>query len=146
MTMADLVVVMGNNRVQQVGPPLEVYRRPFNRFVADFIGSNNFLPATVVGANSVTVFGQTFPARVPNGAVGDVTLSVRPEDLRLHAKQPAGPAIEGRVSFVRDLGRTVETFVRVNDTELSVLGAEPQAEGTAVWLEIPPGAGVVLSQ
>src|SRR5690606_19321286 len=40
MTMADLVVVMGDNRVQQVGPPLEVYRRPVNRFVADFIGTN----------------------------------------------------------------------------------------------------------
>ena len=42
MTLADVIVVMGNNRVQQVGVPLEIYNRPINRFVADFIGTNNF--------------------------------------------------------------------------------------------------------
>lgn len=146
MTMADLVVVMGNNRVQQVGTPLEVYRRPVNRFVADFIGSNNFLPATVAGAGAVTVLGQQLSMRVPEGATGEVTLSVRPEDVRLHTEAPAGPALEGRVSFVRDLGRTVETFVTVAGNELSVLGAPALAEGTAVWLEVPEDAGVVLAQ
>jgi len=146
MTMADLVVVMGNNRVQQVGTPLEVYRRPVNRFVADFIGSNNFLPATVAGAGAVTVLGQQLSMRVPEGATGEVTLSVRPEDVRLHTEAPAGPAFEGRVSFVRDLGRTVETFVTVAGNELSVLGAPALAEGTAVWLEVPEDAGVVLAQ
>ena len=146
MTMADLVVVMGNNRVQQVGTPLEVYRRPFNRFVADFIGSNNFLPAEVLGANAVSVLGQTVSARVPAGTEGQVTLSVRPEDVRLHTEPPAGPAFEGRVTFVRDLGRTVETFVRVHDNEVSVLGAPALAEGATVWLEVPPEAGVVLAQ
>ena len=145
MTMADLVVVMGNNRVQQVGTPLEVYRRPVNRFVADFIGSNNFLPATVAGAGAVTVLGQQLSMLVPDGATGEVTLSVRPEDVRLHTEAPAGPAFEGRVSFVRDLGRTVETFVTVAGNELSVLGAPALAEGTAVWLEVPEDAGVVLA-
>ena len=144
--MADLVVVMGNNRVQQVGTPLDVYRRPVNRFVADFIGSNNFLPATVVGASTVAVLGQQLSARVPEGATGEVTLSVRPEDVRLYTEAPAGPAFEGRVSFVRDLGRTVETFVTVGSSELSVLGAPALAEGTAVWLEVPEDAGVVLAQ
>ena len=146
MTMADLVVVMGNNRVQQVGTPLEVYRRPVNRFVADFIGSNNFLPATIAGAGAVTVLGQQLSMRVPEGATGEVTLSVRPEDVRLHTEAPAGPVFEGRVSFVRDLGRTVETFVTVAGNELSVLGAPALAEGTAVWLEVPEDAGVVLAQ
>lgn len=146
MTMADLVVVMGNNRVQQVGSPLEVYRRPTNRFVADFIGSNNFLPASVVDANTVTVLGKTLNMRVPAGTVGEVTLSVRPEGVLLHTTEPAAPAFEGRVTFVRDLGRTVETFVRVGEDELSVLGAKALAEGTPVWLEIPADAGVVLAQ
>lgn len=146
MTMADLVVVMGDNRVQQVGTPLEVYRQPANRFVADFIGSNNFLPAEVVDAGTLSVLGQALPAQVPEGVVGSVTLSVRPEDVRLHTAKPATPAFEGRVTFVRDLGRTVETFVRVEDSELSVLGAPSLAEGTAVWLEVPPEAGVVLAR
>ena len=146
MTMADLVVVMGNNRVQQVGTPLEVYRRPFNRFVADFIGSNNFLPAEVMDTGTVSVLGQTLNVRVPDGTVGQVTLSVRPEDVLLHTAEPGGPAFEGRVTFVRDLGRTVETFVRVGENELSVLGSPALAEGTTVWLEVPSEAGVVLAQ
>lgn len=146
MTMADLVVVMGNNRVQQVGTPLEVYRRPFNRFVADFIGSNNFLPAEVMDTGTVSVLGQTLNVRVPDGTVGQVTLSVRPEDVLLHTAEPSGPAFEGRVTFVRDLGRTVETFVRVGENELSVLGSPALAEGTTVWLEVPSEAGVVLAQ
>src|SRR5688572_20879359 len=45
MTMADLVVVMGNGRIRQAGTPLEVYRRPADAFVADFIGSTNLLDA-----------------------------------------------------------------------------------------------------
>ena len=144
--MADLVVVMGHNRVQQVGTPLEVYRRPVNRFVADFIGSNNFLPAEVLDAGTVSVLGQRLAVQVPGGTKGEATLSVRPEDLRLRTEAPSGAAFEGRVTFVRDLGRTVETFVRVGEHELSVLGAPALAEGTPVWLEVPPEAGVVLGR
>jgi putative spermidine/putrescine transport system ATP-binding protein len=144
LTMADLVVVMGDNRVQQVGSPLDVYRRPVNRFVAGFIGTNNFLAATVGPQGGVSVLGQRLELQAPAGATGQLTLAIRPEDVRLHASQPAGAAFEGRVTFVRDLGRTVETFVRLGDSELSVLGAAPLAEGTPVWLEFPPEGCVIL--
>lgn len=73
-----------------------------------------------------------------------MTLSVRPEDMWLSTSAPEQPALEGRVVFVRDLGRTVETFVRVGELELTVLGATPLAEGTRVWLEPNPEACVVL--
>jgi putative spermidine/putrescine transport system ATP-binding protein len=49
MTMADIVVVLGEHRVQQVGTPIEIYRHPANEFVADFIGSGNIFPATALG-------------------------------------------------------------------------------------------------
>ena len=146
MSISDVVVVMEKGHIMQVGSPEDIYARPANRFVADFIGSNNFLPATIAGAGAVTVLGQQLSMRVPEGATGEVTLSVRPEDVRLHTEAPAGPVFEGRVSFVRDLGRTVETFVTVAGNELSVLGAPALAEGTAVWLEVPEDAGVVLAQ
>lgn len=144
LTMADLVVVMGDNRVQQVGAPLEVYRRPANRFVADFIGSNNFLPATVGAGGELSVLGVKVGVPAPASAKGEVTLSVRPEDVRLHEVAPHAGALEGRVVFVRDLGRTVETFVRVGELELTVLGAKPRPEGSSVWLEFDPHASVVL--
>ena len=49
MTMADVIVVMGQGRIQQAGAPLEIYRRPANAFVADFIGTGNLLPVRVDG-------------------------------------------------------------------------------------------------
>jgi putative spermidine/putrescine transport system ATP-binding protein len=145
MTMSDLVVVMGDNRVQQVGPPLEVYRRPVNRFVADFIGINNFLPARVIRDGEVEVMGRTLARATPQGVTGEATLSIRPEDVRLHASRPDAPVFEGRVSFVRDVGRLVETLVRVGEQEVAVIGAPPLPEGTEVWLELPPDAGTVLT-
>lgn len=145
MTMADLVVVMGDNRVQQVGPPLEIYHRPANRFVAEFIGLNNILRGEVIGQGEIRVLGQSLPLNIPEGAGGAVSLSVRPEKVHLRTEPPpAGGALEGQVAFVRDLGRMVETFVRVQDRELVVVGAPHLPEGTPVWLELPPSDCVVL--
>lgn len=146
LTMADLVVVMGAGRVQQVGAPLDIYRQPTNRFVADFIGTNNFLPARVVGAGEVSVLGARLPLRLPEGAAGDVTVSIRPEDLVLHRAEPqAGAALRGRVTFVRDLGRLVESYVRVGELELTAVTGHGLGEGDDVWLEIPPAKAVVLT-
>jgi putative spermidine/putrescine transport system ATP-binding protein len=152
MTMADLVVVMGEGRVQQVGSPLEVYHQPWNRFVADFIGANNFLDGVIVGARQVRVLGQTVAADVPAGlpAGTEVTLSIRPEKLRLAADGEEGAGggasagFDGRVAFVRDLGKLVETFVDVHDQRLLVLGAPPLEVGRRVRVTLPTPDCVVL--
>ena len=47
LTMSDVIVVMRDGRIQQMGGPTELYERPVNRFVADFIGTSNFIPGTV---------------------------------------------------------------------------------------------------
>lgn len=146
MTMADIVVVMGANRVQQAGAPLEVYNAPANRFVAGFIGSNNLLPARPDGPDALLALGQRLPLRPPAGAKGaELTVAIRPEHLRLATEPPADGAASGRVAFVRNLGSLVETFVRVGEQELIVVGAPPLAVGTDVWLELPPERCVVLS-
>ena len=61
MTMADLVVVMGNGRIQQAASPVEIYRRPANSFVADFIGSTNLLPVRPTARAGAVVPGGTIP-------------------------------------------------------------------------------------
>lgn len=144
MTMADLVVVMGEGRVQQVGPPLEVYHRPVNRFVADFIGSNNFLPAIAI-PGGVEVLGLRLPLKTPEGVgAGDaVTLSVRPEKLEL-LTQPHAAALPGRVSFVRDLGQRKETYVEVANAQLIVASALDLPIGAPVWIAIPPESCTVF--
>ena len=148
MAMADLVVVMGDNRVQQVGPPLEIYRRPANRFVANFVGRNNFLPARVIAEGAVQIGDVRAPVArdLPTPPVGsEVTVAARPESLSLRRQAPALPALRGTVTMVRDLGRTVETRVRVNDQELVVSGRGGFAEGDEVWVELPEAGLVALA-
>src|SRR5688572_8528109 len=60
MTMADLVVVMGEGRIRQAGSPLDIYRRPADAFVAAFIGSTNLLPATA-GPRGAAIPGGVIP-------------------------------------------------------------------------------------
>jgi putative spermidine/putrescine transport system ATP-binding protein len=154
MTMADVIVVMGDNRVQQVGEPLEIYHRPSNRFVADFIGANNFLEATVVDSGRVKTRDQSLTVQVPASfkAGQAVTLSIRPEKFRLSTSEPIthDNLLQGNVTFVRDLGSLVETFVdtggiNTNGQTLRVVGAAHQVIGSKVWLSFSSQDCVVLA-
>ena len=73
MTMSDLVVVMNAGRIEQVGPPLEVYRRPGSPFVAGFIGRTNLLVGEAAGDGSVAVAGRPFDVAGGADATGEVT-------------------------------------------------------------------------
>jgi multiple sugar transport system ATP-binding protein len=110
MTMADRIVVLQAGRIEQVGTPLEIYRRPVNLFVAGFMGSPpmNQLPGQIVHSSNVAVrvalagnitvvVAATSQAAKLNDAV---TLGVRPEGLRV---DPAG-SLSGTVHLVERLG------------------------------------------
>ena len=90
LTMSDRIAVMSAGNIQQIGSPLEIYERPLNRFVADFIGDTNFLNAKITAtsgksakceiASGVTISTEM----VDNHAKGDeVTLALRPEKITL---------------------------------------------------------------
>ena len=121
MTLADTVIVMADGHIQQVDAPTQIYRAPANRFVAQFIGRSNLLETRVEDAAHVRLGAMTIQASVPPAARrGDqVTLAVRPEDLRLHASQASTPnALPGRITFVRDLGNEIELRVACEGGEL----------------------------
>jgi spermidine/putrescine transport system ATP-binding protein len=91
LTMSDRIAVMNEGRVEQIGPPQEIYHSPSSVFVANFIGVANLIPAIVQdtnsGATTVVVTG-THRIPVPQGAArvrpgASVTVMVRPERLRL---------------------------------------------------------------
>jgi len=142
MTMADLIVVMHQGKIHQAGSPLDIYRKPADAFVADFIGSTNLLPAQRADSG----------AEVPGGRIPGLTVpaegarvSVRPEDIRL----TTGDApIRGRVKFVRDLGASIETFVLCGEQEIAAVSTSRQgahlAEGAEVGVVIRPEDCVVL--
>ena len=88
MTLADRVVVMHQGRIEQAAPPLELYERPANTFVAAFIGapSMNFVPGKVAADGGRPRPRRRrrvpLPARLGNQAGRPVTLGVRPEHVR----------------------------------------------------------------
>ena len=144
MTMADLVVIMGDGKVRQTGPPVEIYRRPADAFVASFIGATNLIPARMDDGGGAAVPGGHIPGlTLPQGPA---TLSVRPEDIAL--TDPAAAPMQGEVTFVRDLGATIEVFIDCEGTEIIAVET-PRARravetGTRVGVAISPDRCVVL--
>ena len=124
MTMADTVVVMGSdNRVHQVGSPLEIYRQPSDTFVADFIGSSNLLKGSCIGAREIKIGDQhivvaEMPAGITDGTA--VTVSVRPEDISVLPGADRGEnCLHGTVSFIRDVGSNVEIYLNCNGLQIT---------------------------
>ena len=112
MSMSDELVIDERGRVEQVGSPREVYARPANRFVADFIGRVSFVQARL-DAGGADVGGVHWPLAeppaLPDGAA--MTLVLRPEALLV---DPPGPALEGTVRRVQFLGSHAQYTVDVD--------------------------------
>ncbi|MEM9431066.1 MAG: ABC transporter ATP-binding protein [Pseudomonadota bacterium] len=102
MTMADQIVVMSNGRVEQVGPPQEIYHKPGNAFVAEFIGKANFFDGAAE-AGGVRVAGTLLETETGFRAGSDVRVAIRPERISLE-REPAENRLPAKVVFVRDLG------------------------------------------
>ncbi len=85
MTMAERVVVVKDGNILQVGAPAELYRHPCDPFVADFLGSMNFIAATIDDTTTVNCLGHTMRCdQALPGKKGDkVLLAIRPEDIRI---------------------------------------------------------------
>jgi multiple sugar transport system ATP-binding protein len=120
MTMADKIVVMNNGHIEQAGPPLELYDRPANLFVAGFIGSPamNLLKGTVNGGTLRTDDGTDWPLPV-NGArpkEGPAIYGVRPEHLRIDSE-----GIKATVQVVEPTGSETQVLMKVGSQ--SMIGA-----------------------
>jgi len=148
MTMSDLVVVMNEGKVEQVGEPLDVYRHPGSPFVASFIGRTNLLRGEA-SDGLVRIGGRPFDVEGVVGS-GPVTLSVRPEDAHLQTTPaPEGNALTGRVVFVRDLGELFECYVDCGLDEPVVVAGSPRErvdvrQGQSVSVAFPREACVVV--
>jgi len=137
MTLGQRIAVFNAGRIEQVGTPLELYHRPANLFVAEFLGSPrmNLLPCRyVAGTASGNGQAQLRVAQAGGWAVPDSAApaawqrirkaGVRPEDLRL---QPAGQGVAARVTLVEQLGDSTVVYAHVdgcdNDLALRMAGS-----------------------
>ena len=128
LTMADRIVVMNKGVIDQVGTPLEIYRRPASPFVADFIGAMNFLSAVAGGDGTVRIHGMELSAiegadGLDEGAA--VTLCLRPEDIVTRGVESgAANAFEATVADLEFLG----SFYRASLTAKGVENTRFQAD------------------
>jgi spermidine/putrescine transport system ATP-binding protein len=120
LTMSDRIAVMDKGVALQVGEPEEIYERPANKFVADFIGETNFIDAAVCGQQGEIVeleiaesgVVRIFSSRTfVNGQ--KVTIAVRPEKLRLNAPLENGNNLIGRVEDIVYIGTDTHYGIRL---------------------------------
>jgi iron(III) transport system ATP-binding protein len=111
MTMSDRIVVMSAGVVQQIGKPYDIYTKPANKMVADFIGLVNFLPGVVKGDRAFLEGTEVSFANDKN-LTGNVTIAVRPENIKL---SKTGGIVQGTMKHRFYLGDSVDYRVQVGD-------------------------------
>jgi iron(III) transport system ATP-binding protein len=147
LSTADRIAVMIAGRVAQVGTPRDLYERPVDRAVAQFVGEANLIPATVRDGGSVEcalgVLRATVPAGFAAGAAAQ--LCVRPERLRLDAVED-GNVFAAAVTGSAYLGESAQWALAVGAQALvaSEGAPPPRAVGDTVRCRIAPGDVVVL--
>ncbi|WP_137701080.1 ABC transporter ATP-binding protein [Marimonas lutisalis] len=153
LTMSDRIAVMSAGKILQVGPPRDIYERPAERFVANFIGESNFLDATLAGGKATLAAGGTFDVHVPEGVRdGKVSVLVRPEHATVHAGEAGEREIAGTVENVVYSGEATVVHLRLATGEAmkarlsnAPQGGEAAPEtGSAAAVTIAPGAVTVL--
>jgi iron(III) transport system ATP-binding protein len=150
MVISDRIAVMQAGRVVQIDTPQQIYAQPANRFVADFIGAMNFIPAEVAqfSAEAVavrTAFSDRLLCQQPAQKMHHGTrvfASIRPEDVEVFADSP-GPRpnlFKGTIAHRAYLGNFLYFFVNINGESIRVQVPHhlPQAEGEALYLYLNP--------
>jgi len=147
MTLGDRIVVMKEGVVQQVGTPLELYRKPANRFVASFIGSPsmNFITVDVTAdADHFLLACQGLQFRLATARFPDlgshvgrsVCIGIRPQHIRLGAPVNDNQiAFKGTVMVTEQLGDEQLLAIRLGDSELRIASVDPD-------LTLSPGSQI----
>jgi len=123
LSLGDKVCVMNHGEILQIAAPTEVYARPANLFVAQFVGEMNFVKGKVAGAGHVDSALGLIAAPVPNGVNtgAEVTLAIRPEHVEVSPTANHGAATTtGRVASRSYLGDAALLEVEINGVTLLV--------------------------
>ncbi|MAF08315.1 MAG: spermidine/putrescine ABC transporter ATP-binding protein [Acidiferrobacteraceae bacterium] len=158
LTMSDRVAVMRDGEIHQIGSPQDIYNRPNNRFVADFIGESNFLEVQLLSRNGSTAKvrfanGTELDATLPSTDVtsGSITVIVRPEHARLTADRSAGH-LQGVVNDAVYFGTDTHYYLTLDGGEEFVIRQQNQrgdrgkiSSGTQVGVTINEDSIQVLA-
>lgn len=135
MTMASRIVIMRHGVIQQIAPPLDIYNRPHNRFVAEFVGSPtmNMIDCRIIHEHSgVYAVGDGFRTRLADetarqldrAPAGHWVLGVRPEDILLQEAGAAAPATgsaTAEIAAVEPLGNITYVTLRLGRQQMTAV-------------------------
>lgn len=152
LALSNVIAVMQDGKIQQIGKPRDIYEKPTNKFIAEFIGSTNWIEGTADGLEASAEGMQLArvstkqgivrcPAeqRLPTGT--NVLVSIRPEYVAVHKQQPTGVnCLQGKVETSSFLGEYLDCLLQVGDSTLRArlhpslrLRTDEQ-----VFVELPP--------
>ena len=157
LALSHQVAVMNQGRIQQIGSPRDIYERPQNQFVADFVGSTNFVEGIVRSRENEddcyvidTEIGTLRSKSVEPVKVGDkVVLSIRPEDVQLTEEQPADIRVNAWHAIVDQkvfLGEAMDFRITINKRTL-LSRTHPSLHtqiGHPVWVYVNPSKSVAM--
>jgi putative spermidine/putrescine transport system ATP-binding protein len=146
LTMADRLVVMAEGRIRQIGSQSDLYERPADRFVADFVGRSNFLDGAIeAGATFRSRGGAVFKVSAQGAGAAAATFAIRPEQVSIQRKRLARTPVhgvnwlEGRVAMTSYLGPGIDVHVALAGGE-RIVAALPNRAG----LDVPAVGDDVL--
>jgi iron(III) transport system ATP-binding protein len=157
MVISDRIAIMDSGDIVQVGTAQEIYKQPANKFVADFIGTMNFIPGEIVETGPEAVYISTeFSEKVacaPEGATEatpgtEIFVSVRPEDVEV-VTEPSPDMknlFKGVIAHKAYLGNFLYFFVDINGTRIQaqVPHGLSQDEGDEIQLYLDPAKCMIL--
>jgi len=159
MVISDRIAVMDSGNVVQIGTPEEIYEKPANRFVADFIGTMNFMSGEVVEIVQdtdtvyvLTEFSEKMLCKSPSMAATTpgkkVYASIRPEDVEVFTEPPEirENLFRGTIVHKAYLGNFLYFFVSVNGNMVRVQAPHnvPREEGEEIYLFLNPQKCMIL--
>jgi iron(III) transport system ATP-binding protein len=146
LAIGDRLVVMDGGRIRQAGAPIEIYRQPKSRFVAEFLGETNLLEGRAEGAAVSTSSFNLHPSSFPPS--GEVLLSIRPEAWRLGTRNEGVNSFPGRIVETMYLGEMARhRFALDSGGELIVFELNPRPrDGAALFATVDPADVAIVER
>jgi spermidine/putrescine transport system ATP-binding protein len=135
MTVSDRIFVMREGRIVQTGSPAEVYDHPASRFVAEFLGTTNLIPAVNDSGVCRTALASLLARVAPPWQEG--MLAIRPERIKVRSDRPMANGLRVSVSELIYRGDHIDVFVQPGGLRLRCLSGVRLSLGQRVWLELP---------
>ncbi|MCM0647058.1 ABC transporter ATP-binding protein [Clostridium swellfunianum] len=154
LAVSDRIAVMDKGIIQQIGTPQEIYMYPANKFVANFIGTTNFITGEITkrdGKSYITISEKEIPLDLNSGYTGKVSYSIRPEGVFL-VDDKADDVVEGKIINATFLGDftsyevelTSKQVIEVN--EYSAQNVRVKSVGETVGVKLSPSKAVIFNE